>query len=174
MATERPKVDVGTAQIQLRGVRLREDTLLDEVDLDGGDIHLEAPPAPGEAGRISTGETRVRIMISEPNLNVMLTSNTPPDVPVRDLRATILSGRIRFSAQFVKIIRLPIELEAVPRIENGIRVFLDWQGLDLFGLPVPRGIVENLAQQMNKKLDLSQLPIPIWLDEIRCEPGRLT
>src|SRR6185312_7115100 len=112
-----------------------------------------------------TGETSFRAMISEPNLNRILTANTPPDVPVKNLRATLLAGKIRFSGQIVKLITIPLALEAVPRIENGVRVFLDWQDVKL-GIALPSMIVEVLEKQLNKTLDISSAPIPIWLEEI--------
>jgi len=58
-------------------------------------------------------------------------------------------------------------------VENGVRVFLDWQDMKL-GLALPSALREALETHFNKTLDLSALPIPVWLEELRCEPGRLT
>jgi hypothetical protein len=171
-AAQAQKIEIGSAQIHLQNVLLREDILLDEVHLDGGDVRI-ALPAGNEPARFRTEETRFRAVMSEPNLNRLLAANLPPDVPLRNLRAVLLSGRVRLTAQ-AKLLGLPLTLEAVPRIDNGVRVFLDWQGANLSGLSVPKALVEVLEQHLNKNLDLTKTPFPIRLEEVRCEPGRLT
>jgi hypothetical protein len=165
-------IEIGSAQIHLQNVLLREDILLDEVHLDGGDVQI-TPPAGGEPARFRSEETRFRAVMSEPNLNRLLAANLPPDLPLRNLRAVLLSGRVRLTAQ-AKLLGLPLALEVVPRIENGVRVVPDWQGANLSGLSVPKALVEVLEQYLNKNLDLTKTPFPVWLEEVRCEPGRLT
>lgn len=167
-----PPLRIGAAHIQLQNVQLREDVTLDEVHLDGETVVLE-PPAGDAPAHISTGETRVRAVMSEQNVNRMLAANLPPDVPLRNLRASLLSGKVRFTGQIVKLISIPITLEGVPKVENGVRVFLDWQGVRS-GISWPAALVEVVEQYFNKTLDLTKSPVPVWIDEIRCEPGRLT
>lgn len=166
-------VQIGGAKIQLRNVQLRADVLLDEVNLDGTGVRLDAPPAPGQPGRITTDAVNVQALMTEPNLNRLLEANLPPDVPIRNLKAVILSGKIRFSAQLVRLLNIPLSLEATPKVENGVRVYLDWQGLNAGGVPLPGALVEVLQQQLNKSFDVSKSPIPVQIDAIRCEPGRL-
>ena len=64
-------------------------------------------------------------------------------------------------------------LEAVPRVENGVRVSLDWQQMKV-GLAVPGPVREAMERPLQQDLRPDALPIPVWLDEIRCEPGRVT
>jgi hypothetical protein len=168
--TSPPSLRIGAAHIQLQNVQLREDVTLDEVHLDGETVVLE-PPAADAPARLSTGETRVRAVLSEQNVNRMLAAN-PPDIPFRNLRASLLSGKVRFTGQ-AKLLGIPVALEGVPKVENGVRVFLDWQGVK-FGLALPSSVVEVVEQYVNKTLDLTKSPVPVWIDEIRCEPGRLT
>lgn len=166
---------VGGAKIDLINVQLREDLRLDEVHLEGGDVKVDLPLKEGDTGRVSTGEVLFRLAMSEPNLNRLLEANLPADVPVRNLKVSLFSGKARISGQYVKLIALPFTLDAVPRVENGIRIMLDCQGATAgVGLPAP--VVKGIEQLINEhlQLDLSELPIPVWLNELRCEPGRLS
>jgi hypothetical protein len=74
------------------------------------------------------------------------------------------------------VLHLPFSLEAIPLIVNGTRVKLDCQAAKL-GFALPAAVVELLEQHINNNpklpLDMSRLPLPLRLDEIRCEPGRL-
>ena len=169
-------VHIGGAQIHLQNVRLREDVLLDEVHLEGEDVHLESPTRPGESGTITTGETRVRIVVSEPNLNRILADNIPEDAPVRSLRISVLSGRLKITGNFIKsVMSLPFTVEATPKIENGIYVTYEFHSAKM-GVGLPAAVVDVIQNIINERLmlDMSKSPIPIWLDEIRCEPGRIS
>jgi len=166
---------VGAARIALENVQLREDILLDELHLEGGDIRIEPPVGEMDA-RITTGETRIRAMMSEANLNRLVTANLPSDAPVRSLHIALLSGRARISGKaLVSIVPFPFSIEATPRVENGVRVLLDCRTATL-GVDMPRAVVDVLETRINEALglDVSALEIPIWIDEIKCEPGRLT
>ena len=167
------QIEIGGAQIHLLNVKLREDILLDEVHLEGGDIRVEIPAAAGEPPRIFAEGTVFRAMMTEVNLNRALAANPPPGGMLRGLRVAVLSGKLRLTGQIVKGISLPFTIEGVPRIENGTRVSLDWQNVKL-GIGMPKAIVDILEEQVNQTLDLTQLPVAVWLDALRCEPGRLT
>ena len=166
---------VGGARIELQNVQLREDILLDELRLEGGDVRVEIPAEQGAEPRIATGETRVRAMMSEANLNRMVAANLPADAPVRGLHIALLSGRARVSGKaLVSIVPFPFSIEATPRVENGVRVLLDCRSATV-GVDLPRAVVDILQHRINDALgiDVSTLEVPIWIDEVRCEPGRL-
>jgi len=168
-------IRVGTARIALERVELAPDVLLDEVTLDGGDLRF-TPPDPGQEPTVRSGETRVRGIMSEANLNRLIAAKLPADAPVRGLSVVLLSGRARISGKaLVTIVPFPFSVEAKPVIENGVRVVLDFSAATL-GVDMPRAVVELLQARINESLylDVSALEIPIWIDEIRCEPGRLT
>jgi hypothetical protein len=166
---------IGGVKIDLSNVQLSDALQLDEVHLEGGDIRVDLPRKEGETERVTTGDVSFRLAMSEPNLNRFLEASLPTDVPVRTLRIALYSGRARISGQYVKLIALPFTLDAVPRVENGIRVTLDCQGATA-GIGLPAAIVKVIDQLINEylQIDLSRLPIPIWLNELRCEPGRLS
>ena len=107
----------------------------------------------------------------------MLANNIPEDTPVRNLKITFFSGKAHISGNYIKMMSLPFTVDAVPRIQNGTRVLLDFQTVSAGGLfTLPHAVVETLQAMINEKLDfdLAQAPVPVWLDTLVCEPGRLT
>lgn len=167
---------IGGAQIHFQNVQLREDVLVDEVHLEGANVLLEPPSATGPGG-IRTGETRFRAVISEPNVNRLLEKNIPEDAPVRNLKIAFLSGKAHISGNYIKMMSLPFTVDAVLRIQNGTRVLLDFQTISAGGMfALPPSVVDSVEKLINEKLDfdLAHSPVPVWLDTLVCEPGRLT
>ena len=170
-------IQFGAATLRVKNVLLQEGLLLDEVSLEGEEIHLDLPTAANDTFGVRTGEVRIRATIAEPNLNRVIALLLPADAPVRNLQVAIYSGKLEFKGQFVKsVLSLPFTLEAVPVIENGIRISLDCKAAKASGFGLPPAAVDVVEKVLNERLtlDLGQSPLPVWLDEIRCEPGRLT
>lgn len=188
---------VGGAQIHLQHVQLRDDILIDEIHLSGKEARYEMFEAVGSEGinsenlnsenikskyksqapySLSVPEMEFTAMISEPNIQRLVSANMPADSAVRNVRLLLLSGKARVTGQFVKsVISLPFVVEAVPIIDNGVRIKLDFQEARL-GIKVP-GLVLDVIEQVvanSLSLDLSKLSFPVRLNEIKCEPGRLT
>lgn len=169
-------IDIENARILLRNARLRPDITIDELDLDGR-VHLEPGSDMADAPRLDAGEVRVRAMISEPNMNRMLSANVPRNTPVRALQVAVLTGKVRVTGQYVVLgIGLPFTAEAIIRTENGVRVIPDWQSIRAAGMPIPGAGVDVIEQHLHRHMaiDLTRLPVPVWIDEVRCEPGRVT
>ncbi len=170
---------VGGAQIHLQQVQLREDLLLDEVFLDGTEIAFESHKLAGEEEpitKVSVVETKFTAMMTEPNLNRLLAANMPPDAPVRGVKLSLLSGKARITGLFVKsVLSLPFTLEGIAVVDNGTRVRLDFQSARV-GITIPAPVLEVIEQHVHRilTLDLAKLPVSVRLDEIKCEPGRLT
>ncbi len=165
---------IDSAQIVFKNVQFGDKMVLDEVQLNGANIQLNlgldtVPPV-----SVSSGETQFRALITEANLNALLAKNMPDDIPVKNLHLSLLSGKVKLSAQLNKMFKLPISVEGVLQVENGVKVFFEWQQVSAGGIPLPSQLVELLQQQINKSMDLGKSPVPVWLDWIRCEPGRLT
>ena len=119
---------------------------------------------------------KFRAAISEPNLNLLLEKNLPPDAPVRNLRVALYSGKARISGSAIKILSIPFSIDAAPVISNGVRVGFDLKTGSVVGIGLPSAVIEAIEQAVNRAVavDLTKLPIPVFLDEARCEPGRLT
>jgi hypothetical protein len=172
-STPQPVRIEGT-RVDARNVAFGPFLVMDEVHMEVDDILITPPVSLGEAPHVACGDARVSALISEQNLNRALELGLQPDGALKDIRVAMMSGRVRLSFQLAKLVSLSVSVEATPRIENGIRVVLDWQAATVAGIAVPHGIVTALQDRINKALDLSKSPVPVWIDEVRCEPGRLT
>lgn len=168
-------VEVGGAQIHLTNVQLGDDLTLDEMHLEGGNVRVESDESVEGGVRVTTGETLVRVMVSEVNANHLLEKQLPTDGPARNVRVAFLSGKARVTGQVVKVITLPFTVEAIPKIDNGVRIRWEIPSARI-GIGLPAAVVELLEKILNEYLtvDLKQLPVPIWLDTLVCEPGRLS
>ncbi|HEV2473494.1 MAG TPA: DUF2993 domain-containing protein, partial [Chthonomonadales bacterium] len=163
-----PEISAGSAQIELRQVALLPGVTLDELSIRSGALELKSCPPQGSAGDVT-----FRAVVSEANLNTAIRAALPPDSPVRNVSVAVLTGKLRFEGHLARMFSMPISMEAVPRIENGTIVALNWQAARL-GVNLPAMVIDIVRQHLNHSLDLRALPIPIWLDEVRCEPGRVT
>ncbi len=165
------KIEIGQLQLVAQNVRLPRSLTLDEVRIEAPSVIALAPQGDQKA-KVSAGEQKLKVILSEPNLNALLTANLPADAPVKNLKAEVMSGKIKVSGHY-KI--APFTVDAVPKIENGVRVRLDLSSgkSGMFGLP--SAITEYIEGEVNQKMkiDLSLLPFPTTLDAITCEPGRM-
>lgn len=167
-------LECGPTQIISRNVRLRADLVLDEVRLNTDSAHYESRLLPGEA-HVTIDELNAQITVSEPNLNQFIAANLAKDAIVRNVHVSLLTGKVRITGQFVKLISIPFTLEALPRIENGNRVVPEFLGMNASVFSLPATAVDIIEARLvpSLTLDLSQLPLPVYLNEVRCEPGRL-
>ena len=170
------RVAIGAMTLTMQNIALRDDLILEDARIEGADIIIETPAEAGGQVRVQTGEMKFRAAISEPNLNRLLAANVPQDAPVRNLKVTLYSGKARINGSAVKVLSLPFSLDAALQIANGIRVSFDLTTGSLVGVGLPSAIVEAIEQVVNRAvaLDLTKLPFPVFLEEAKCEPGRLT
>ncbi len=169
-----PFLHVDSVQIVLKNVQFGNKMVLDEMQLNGSNIHLKFDGDAAKPSSVTSDETTFRGLMTEANLNALLESNMPPDVPVTNLRVSLLSGKLKLSAQLIKFLKMPLSVEGVVRVDNGSKVYLEWEDVHFGGIPLPSQLVEMLQNQINKSLDLTTSPVPVWLDWVRCEPGRLS
>ncbi len=173
---EMQPITAGAATISLRNASFSPILTVDELVLEAGNLQLN----PGENGRdlrFTSGETRFRGMLTEASLNSLIAGSLPADAPLRNVKVTLYSGRAQLKGQFVKsVMSLPFTLNAKPVVTNGIRLALDCSATQIGGIGLPGAAVEIIERVLNEKLslDLTASTIPVWLDEVRCEPGRLT
>ena len=170
------RIQIGAITINAQNIVLRDDVILEEIRIEGAEILLQGPSEPGAAPSVQTGEVKFRAAISEPNLNRLLAANLPADAPVKNLKVALYSGKARISGNFVKTFGLPFSLDAAPVIANGVRVRFDLKTGSLVGIGLPSAVVEAIEQVVNQavEIDLTKFAVPVFLDEARCEPGRLT
>jgi hypothetical protein len=171
-------LSIGTVQLHLKNVRLSDDITIDEIHLDGGDIEVSPATASGNAATVKARETHFQALISEANINALLAAHLPTDGLARHVRLALLSGKARITGRLATaVVHLPFTVEVVPLVENGVRIKLDLQSARS-GFAAPAPLLSVLEQLLNNNpslpFDLTRLPVPVKVDEIRCEPGRLT
>ncbi|MDE2125091.1 MAG: LmeA family phospholipid-binding protein [Armatimonadetes bacterium] len=174
MADEALAFGIESGTLTARNVKLRADTTVDELLVEI--VGLRGSVQPDGDVRVTSKEAAVTAIISEVNLNRLMEASIPADAPVRSMRLAVLTGKIRLTGQVVKMgIGLPISADAVIRIEAGVRAMPDWQTMTAAGIGLPSAVVQFIENQLKSllTLDLRDLPLPLWLSEAICEPGRI-
>ncbi len=167
-----PTVDVDKAHLAFNQVQLPYGLVFDEVSLDFVGIHAKGPGLNGEQPAVDVNETHFRVMMTEPHINLLLKENADK-IPAKDVSVVVLTGKLRVHGTYVKsILRLPFVVECVPRIENGVKIDSDFKDAQM-GVSMPSFIVDAISQHL-MAIDLNRLPVPVFLESIECEPGRVT
>lgn len=170
------QVGVSSAQVVARGVSVSPHLLLEEVTLEGGTMSLGGTTA--GITNMDLGEVKVRATLSEPNLNRIVQANLPADLPLKNLQFSLYSGKVKVSGNYVKLVSIPVVVDATILVKNGIDISLDLTEVKA-GVGLPAAVVEVIEGQLNRELgrqigeQMRQLPFPVYVEEIRCEPGRL-
>ena len=174
MANEAFAFGMESGTLTARNVELRADTTLDELVVEI--LGVRGTVQPDGDVRVTSREAAVTAVISEVNLNRLMEASIPADAPVRSMRLAVLTGKLRLTGQVVKMgIGLPISADATIRIEAGVRAMPDWQTMTAAGIGLPGAVVQFIENQLKSSLtlDLHELPLPLWLSEAVCEPGRI-
>lgn len=120
---------------------------------------------------------RITLVLAEKRVNAFLDGQAVGSV--RNLRLTFLSGRIRAAGRYyLGKVPIPFTLVGVPEVEGETRIRLESKEMTLLAAALPgigRQALENrINQELANRLDVSRLPFPTRLTEVRAEPGRLT
>ena len=167
-------IKIGASSLIIRDAQLRPDLLIDEVSIEAaGFVISQLDPSNLQVN--SSSESRFRATISEVNLVNFALANLPDNVRkmLRETRITILQGKVQVQC-VPYALPLTITVEASPVIVGGKIIQLNWHGAQLGGIAFPTPMIDLVARHLNQSYDLSTLPIDFRLEEIRCEPGRLT
>lgn len=162
-------LEIGATQLRLQNVKPLPNLTIDEVTLVSTGLAIDLSDPANVS--VKAAETHVRAFITEANINQAILSMLPADLPVKGIKISVLSRGLKATARFLN---MPITMEGTPRIENGVRVIIDWKAASVLGIGLPAQLVEGLEQRLNRTIDLTALPVPVWVDEIVCEPGRVT
>lgn len=168
------EIQLGQTQIRSKNVRVGPDILLDEVTLESESVTVASPARPGETSKVMIEELSLRIVLSEPNLNAIVSAKLPASAPVRNLSIALLTEKMRITGKVAKF-PIPFTLEAKPRIINGVRIEPDFLNLNASVVRLPSAVTEVLEKWLREDLmvDLTAFPFAVYLSTARCEPGRL-
>lgn len=167
----------GVSRINLQNVVLNHEVTFDEVRLEGASWSVGTTDE--AAIKAELGEVKFRIVISEPNLNRAFKAHLPTDFPLKNVALALFSEKAKITGNFVKgFISLPVAVETVIKVRNGVEVYFDLTDVKA-GIGLPPAVVEVVEGQMNAEVrgiiqaQLKVCPIPIYVEEIVSEPGRL-
>lgn len=168
-------ISASSVTVTLGQIQIKPHVAIDEVTLSSDSVTIEPSAEKGQPPRIQAGETRFSGVLTEPNLNALVQSLTEKNPSLKDVQVALMSGKAKITGQYVKLLPVPFTVEAVPIIENGIRLVLDIVASNTGIISHPSWFINLLETNVMSKVavDLSRLPFPVWLDEARCEPGRL-
>ena len=162
--------------VTLKDLQLAPGITIDEAILETSALQLFFNSAGTQQAGFKTEPVRFRAYISEVNLNTLLAEHTPADVPVKNLKASLLSGRVLLRGQFLKsVVAFPFAMEAAPQITDGKLVRMRCSGSNVGGMALPSAAVQLIEAAINEKLviNLADAPIPVTLTELILEPGRI-
>src|SRR5688572_17138429 len=116
------------------------------------------------------GEADLEAMIHESALEAFVKTKVPDNV--QEIWLSLLPKKVHVRA-VVRMI-LPVTANAICtlRIEDGKRVFVELESVEVLGAGV-KGLVQKQLDAINPVLDVADLPLEVRLTEIRIEEGRL-
>ncbi|GDX41281.1 hypothetical protein LBMAG21_15730 [Armatimonadota bacterium] len=98
---------------------------------------------------------------------------------MKNVALALFSEKAKITGNLVKgFISLPVAVETVIKVRNGVEVYFDLTDVKA-GIGLPPAVVEVVEGQMNAEVrgiiqaQLKVCPIPIYVEEIVSEPGRL-
>ncbi len=170
-------IAIQTVEVRLGQVQVRPGVILDDVKLYTTNVQITPPPEKGKQATITADETQFSGILTEASLNALISQVMANNPAMKNLQVALMSDKAKITGQFMaKFIPIPFTVEAIPRIENGVKIQLDFRAANAAVFSLPSSFVESLEMTTNGKLNLDLarlLPFPVWLDTVRCEPGRL-
>ncbi len=154
----------------------------DDVELSNGllldHLHLEL-----EGVRYDTGRRRVRDVksarfeatVSERSVDQYMAGESPQGERIRKARVTFGAGNlVTIAAERVTLgVGVPFSLSGPLRIDKQ-KLEIDPQRLVVIGIPLTGAPMRFLVQRFEGGANMSVLPFPVQLANIRSQPGSLT
>lgn len=157
-------------------VNAMKNIIVDEVHIQSSGLRLAWQPQEGTAPHVDIKDTNVTLMMTETNVNRLIAAYAPAEGLAKELQITLLTGRMMVSGKIkFGILHATFQAKVIPTIRSGTRIWLDILEIKSIA-PMPPAAREMIEKQVNEQipLEFDQLPFPVFLDEIRCEPGRIT
>ncbi len=147
-------------------VRVGHDLVLDSLHLELNNLRYHAPPNQ----TVTVGDSLLEIHLTEAALNQYLRHqhpDSPTEVRLNDGTVTIKGT--------MKLLGLPTPIESTGRVEikDGTRLEYRADTVRLSVDPIPGIGPQYVEKRLNPLLDVGQLNLPLRLDTIAVEPGRL-
>ena len=142
-----------------------------QIDLES--IHIELDDLRYHAGpeeTLSVGESHLEIRITEPALNSYLHRQHPENLPeiTLDRDRVTLKGTLRLLG-----VDTPLVTTGRLEVVDHTRVVLRAETVQFSADPIPGIGPEYVEKHLNPLLNVTRLNLPLRLDEIEVQPGRL-
>ena len=160
------EVSVGAWEIVLNELVTPVGLTIAAVVIRGDGASVETEPFSYEM----ESEADLEALIHEAALEAFVKEKVPDNV--QEIWLSLLPEKVHVRA-VVRMI-LPVTANAVCtlRIEDGKRVFVELESVEVLGAGV-KGLVQKQLDAINPVVDVSELPFEVRLTEIRIEEGRL-
>lgn len=93
---------------------------------------------------------------------------------LRDFAVAIREGFVYVEATAKMIVEMRAKVTCTLRIDEGKRLFVDLQSVDVMGMGGMKGLVQGHLDQINPVLDADDLPLAVVLDEVIADHDRIT
>ncbi len=93
---------------------------------------------------------------------------------LRDFAVAIREGNVYVEATARVIVEMRAKVTCTLRIEEGKRLFVDLQSVDVLGMGGMKNLVQGHLDQINPVLDVEDLPLAVVLDEVIADHDRIT
>ena len=103
-------------------------------------------------------------VVTERAIGQLLAAQAPPQV--KDFEVSISGGKIYVTAKAQVIVTIPVKAVCFLEIVGGHSVYV------MGG--AAKNLVESQIEKVNPVLTVSDLPVPVELQSVECESGRVT
>lgn len=152
-------------------VQITNGMLFDHLRLDMKDVKVDTRKKRVKDIR----EVRFAVTVSKPNIDEYLAGEAGNNDTIRRARIQLnANNSVTLSAEREVLgVGVPFSLTGPLRVAGPQRIELDAQRLTFIGIPVWGPPLEFLKTRFEAAVDLSNLPFPVQLAEVRTEPGLL-
>lgn len=110
-------------------------------------------------------------VVTERAIGQLLAAQAPPQV--KDFEVSISGGKIYVTAKAQVIVTIPVKAVCFLEIVGGHSVYVRLESVDVMG-GAAKNLVESQIEKVNPVLTVSDLPVPVELQSVECESGRVT
>jgi hypothetical protein len=158
-------LSVANVTAVLGGVRLPFGLLLDEFTIEGENLHVGIEPY--ALSMDSPG--RFKAVITEAAIKQFLDPRLPTAIRKSDVE--VVEGKILINALAKIIIEVRVSAVCTLESKDGRMINVVLTSVEPGG-PV-RGMLESQLDQINPVFDANDLPIPVTVESVSIEPGRI-
>jgi hypothetical protein len=157
---------VGAWEVVLNDLVTPVGLIIAAVVIRGDGAHVWTEPFSYEM----ESEADLEALIHESALEAFVKTKVPDNI--QDIWVSLLPEKVHVRATVRMIIPVTANAVCTLRIEEGKRVFVDLESVEVLGAGV-KGLVQKQLDAINPIVDVSELPFEVRLTEMRIEEGRL-